>query len=235
VRNTRQKWCDRIEQLALGVEDLIENAKSHQAAAALREIGGRVRRIIERSGKLAAIDEPLYQAVLEGIGASSPRSIWASTRRRGEWDNFDVLFLLGQRAELQAIDRSKMAVHSLKTILNEMRDDKTYATGRRFLREIEDAAEDAQRLFAKSARQIAQACYREPLSQADRLWTNCDSRWGLGPGYRSDLESYFRDWFRGKGDIRDQVEAESLRAWRKLFMRRILSLVAEALEEEIAA
>jgi hypothetical protein len=235
IHSTRRLWCDRIEQLALGVEDLIENAKSHQAAAVQREIGARVRRVIERSGKLTALDEPLYQAVLDAIQVSSPRSICASTRRRGEWDNFDVLFLLGQRAELQAIERTGVALHSLQTILNEMRDDKEYATGRRFLREIGDAAEKVVRQFAKEARQIAEAGYREPLSQADMLWSKCGDRWGQGSGYRNDLESYFRDWFKRQGSVRELVESETERTWRNLFMRGITGLVAEALDEEKAA
>src|SRR5262249_1288358 len=129
VLRTRQRWCDRIEQLALGVEDLIKNAKSHQAERVLHLVEERVGRVIERSGKLESLDEPLYQGVLDAIEVSSPRSIYASMRRRGEWDNFDVLFLLGQRAELQAIERSNVALHSLQTILNEMLDDRDYATG----------------------------------------------------------------------------------------------------------
>jgi hypothetical protein len=235
VSRTRQRWCDRIEQLALGVEDLIDNARSHQAAAVQREIGARVRRVIDRSGKLDPLDEPLYQAVLDAIQISSPRSICASTRRRGEWDNFDVLFLLGQRAELQAIERSNVALHSLQTILHEMRDDKDYSTGRRFLKEIAESAEKAQRLFSKEARQIAEACYRVPLAQADSLWAKCDNRWGQGSGYRNDLETYFREWFKGKGAVRELVESELRRVWQKLFVRGITGLVAEALDEEAAA
>jgi hypothetical protein len=235
VLHTRQRWCDRIEQLALGVEDLIENANSHQAEAVLRLIEERVGRVIERSGKLEPLDEPLYQAVLDAIQVSSPRSICASTRRRGEWDNFDVLFLLGQRAELQAIERSNVALHSLQTILREMLDDQDYFTGHRFLKEIEDAAEGAQRQFAKEARQMAEAFYREPLAQADALWSRCDRRWGQGGGYRDDLEGYFRDWFKGKGVVRDLVESELRRIWQKLFVRGITGLVTQNLSEEKAA
>lgn len=233
--HTRQRWCDRIEQLALGVEDLIENAKSHQAEAVLRLIEERVGRVTERSGKLEPLDEPLYQAVLDAIQASSPRSICASTRRRGEWDNFDVLFLLGQRAELQAIERSNVALHSLQTILHEMLDDQDYLTGHRFLKEIEDAAEGAQRQFAKEARQIAEACYREPLAQADGLWSRCDQRWGQGGGYRNDLEGYFRDWFKGQGAVRDLVESELRRNWQKLFVRGTTGLVEQNPSQEKAA
>jgi hypothetical protein len=149
-----------------------------------------------------------------------------------EWDNFYVLFLLGQSAELQAIERSNVALHSLQTILHEMRDDKDYSIGRRFLKEIAEAAEKAQRLFSKEARQIAEACYREPLAQADSPWTRCGHRWGQGSGYRNDLEAYFREWCKGKGAVRDLVEFELRRAWQRRFVRGITDLVAEAQHEE---
>jgi transcriptional regulator with XRE-family HTH domain len=232
VRTLRKRWCNRIEQLALGVEDLIDNAKNHHAAEVQRKVGGRVRRLIEREGKLQVVDEPLYQAVLEGIQVSSPRSICASTRRRGEWENFDVLFLIGRRAELQAMERSNSAVTSLQTILHEMSDDHAYQTGTRFLGEICDAAESAQRQFSKEARQIAEASYREPLSQADDLWAACDNRWGQGSGYRNDLEGYFRKWFKNQGPIREMIEVKMQRSWRRLFVQRILNLVAEEIDEE---
>jgi hypothetical protein len=122
---------------------------------------------------------------MSGIRYAS--TIWAMTRRNGEYCHFSVSHQIGAGGAKDALFRPRNSRACS-------------------IQQVEVSADGWRRAFAEAARTAAVEVYRDRLEADVGLWSQCSAQWGAGPGTRSASARIIRDGFEKRADLNQKLE-----------------------------
>lgn len=222
VTRMRDNQTRRVRTLRDAVDHLIKNKNQVKLKEAQKNILEALLRYAGRHTKMRERTEQPYERMLSELSKTSPRSIWASTRRGGTWYNFDVYHYLGLGVENDARRRTVQAVGGLYELLDEMSSNPETKPAAKFVTSLREKAIDWHHTFLSECLEIGATAYRTALGDNEAIWSRCEERWGMGGGYRGDIGETLKEWFLGEGlPIGDLVERRVRSAWREHFIREI--------------
>lgn len=219
----RAKQAERVQGLVAAVDHLIEHQNEEKLKEAQRLVVGKLQRFIKRHEKLPERVMPAHQSLIDAFQEVSARSIWASTRRDGEWDNFSVSAYLGVGTQLDARARSEQSVSGLRELLDDMSADPQTESAIKFIDTARGSADGWYQDFLSESRHVGEETYKSALSEDKQLWSKCLDRWGQGGGYRIDVGLILRSWFEApeRLGLRGALENRLRAAWRSKFVGQI--------------
>ena len=147
-------------------------------------------------------------------------SVRASVRRQGNWDRLDYTHHMGSGARAMVAGLVIRQRNSFKEVAENALNDPD-------LEKATDLVNQAVRIFNNSVNALLQASqnfgrttHTYDLEPDGKLWLDCESEWGKGPGYRDRVVKRHEDWFDIKRDglerrIRELVDRE----WENLLGR----------------
>jgi hypothetical protein len=142
------------------------------------------------------------------------RTLWAATRRAGQFWNFNVFQYLGDGAAAEAKVRSAKVIAGLTEIIESQRGDPELASTYDMLAQILANGEQWEADFVNAARHHAVAIYSEPLGRDQGLWDDCEAPYGTGRGgYREGVAAHLREWFEENAELREELDRRVNRAW----------------------
>lgn len=229
----RETHAARVSNLAATVDDLVKNHEAQAVAAAVEEVARRLRTFLGSSEGLRTRERHAYEEVMTQIDrARYASTLWASLRREGDYNGFNVYHHLGVGASTDGLLRCRLWFDDLLAHVRLMKADPGLALAGGVLGQIESNAQDWRSTFAESARTAGSEVYREPMQQAADLWARCVGEWGRGPGFKQRVKAHLRGWFDEEEKLKDRIEEILDARFRETVVRRLEVLCEETSAEE---
>lgn len=231
IRRMRQIQVERLESLANTVHKLIKNHEVAAAEAVRADVLKQLSIFVKRHGGLGDRLRPVHHDLIAAVETLNARTVWATTRRQGRWQNLDVYYYLGAGAAADAKRRVRPIFQELQGILGNMLEDPDFESAYEFIGEVRTNAEEWQKEFFETVRRAGQETFRPGLEDATQLWSDCENRWGSGGVYRPFVAEQMREWFEGQVKLHKALEAKIRLAWRSEVLRPLRELCNESVTE----
>ena len=230
ISRMRGSMAEKMSDLCDGAEEIIENREQVAVAAAIEEVNGRLITFLDGNEELDALEKHAYQEVLRTVSERHPSTIWAATRRNGEFYGLNVIHQVGVGAAKDAQLRSRDWFAKIEGQVNTLKADPGLALAQHSIDLIELVAKAGLPVFQEAAQQNAMEIYRGPLSQ-DHLWSTCLEEWGEGPGYTDRIVGHLREWFESHPDLKENLETQMQSLWERLVIAPLRELADEPPED----
>jgi transcriptional regulator with XRE-family HTH domain len=223
----RMAVADRLLDLCAAVEQLIEKHETHALTAAIEEVANRLSSFLSGNRLLGARERLPYVDAIETIKKVRYAStLWAATRRGGEYSGLSVSHQIGVGAARDARLRSKVWFQSLDAFLNALKADRGLELAAKTIDQISKSAALSEKAFLEAVQRAGTEVYREPLAKSS-VWSTCSSEWGKGKGFTARVVRHLENWFEGRSQYKDRVEIIVGGLWEKLVISPLVRLAEE--------
>lgn len=217
----------RLFDLCAAADDVMKNHEAQALTAALEEVAERLNSFLGTHSALAAREKHAYSEALSTIrGVRYAATLWAATRRNGEYSGLNIVHNIGVGAAKDARLRSERWIASLKDYLAVLAADDGLKLAERNVVQMENSATSSRAIFLEAVQRAGMEVYRGPLSQSD-VWATCAGHWGAGGGFKTSVVNDLERWFERRTDLKDKLEAMTNALWEQLVIAPMKRLVAE--------
>jgi transcriptional regulator with XRE-family HTH domain len=222
---------ERLFDLCAAAQEIIENHEAEALNAAIEEVANRLNTFLKGNRRLGAREQLAYQEALATVrGVRYASTLWAATRRNGEYSGLSFLHLIGVGAARDARLRSSGWFQSLDAFLKSLKADDGLALATRTIDQIAASADASRGAFLDAAQRGGVEVYREPLAQAP-VWGACASEWGQGAGFKHRVASHLEKWFDKKAELKETLENIVNNLWEQSVIGPLLRLAEEGTSE----
>ena len=208
-------------------QDIIRNHEAQALNAAIEEVANRLNPFLRGNRGLGAREQLAHVDAIKTIkGVRYASTLWASTRRSGEYTGLNVVHLVGVGTARDAKLRSEIWFNGLDAFLRSLKADEGLALANRSIDQIAASAAASNRAFLDAAQFGGVEVYREPLSQS-RVWWTCASEWGCGPGFKRRVAGHLEGWFAKKAKLKDRLEQMMNGLWEEIVIAPLLLRLVE--------
>ncbi len=192
--------------------------------AAIEEVANRLNTFLAGNRRLGARERLAHVDALNIIrGVRYASTLWAATRRNGEYVGLNINHLIGVGAARDAKLRSYTWFAALDAFLNALKADGDLALAAKSIEQISANAMASKRAFLEAAQRGGIEVYREPLSQSP-AWASCAAEWGAGPGFKGRVAQQLEDWFTAQTGLKSTLEDMINSLWEKTVIAPLLRL-----------
>ena len=222
---------DRLFDLCAASQDIIRNHEAQALNAAIEEVANRLSTFLKGNRELGAREQLAHVDAINTIkGVRYAATLWASTRRNGDYTGLNVVHLVGVGTARDAKRRSESWFNGLDAFLNSLKADEGLALANRSIDQIAASASASKRAFLEAAQLGGVEVYRGPLSQSS-VWSDCASEWGRGPGFKLRVAEHLESWFAKKAKLKDRLEQMVNGLWEEMVIAPLVRLVEESAPE----
>ncbi len=233
IRTLREHFEKQLQDECAAVEEVLHNHEQHAFNAAVQEVARRLGHFLDAHRKVGARVRPVHQEIIDALnGTRYASTVWAMTRRSGEYYNFSVSHHLGSGCAKDALLRSHQWFERLQGELETMKQDPDLQPAEKTIGQIEASVGTWRRTFAEAVRIAAIEVYREEVEDAGDLWVGCSGEWGQGAGFRDRVVSRLRDWFEKRTDLNDELERIVSAIWENEVLDQMERLTNESWDQE---
>lgn len=224
----RDTVSERLFGLCAAATEIIENHEQHAVTAAIEEVARRLNTFLRGNGKLGARERHAYEEALNTVrGVRYASTLWAATRRNGEYSGLNIVHQVGVGAAKDARLRSRDWFVRIEGHVNELKADEELSLAMHSIDQIRAVAETSKRAFLEGAQRIATEIYREPLTQ-DPVWIDCASEWGRGPGFTRRVATNLNRWFDDtRPDLKEALDERLNALWERTVIAPLMQLTEE--------
>jgi transcriptional regulator with XRE-family HTH domain len=228
VLRLRQTFEERLLGECAAADEVIQNHEKQAFTMAVQEVTNRLATFLDAHRPLPSRVRPAHQEMTNALAEVRYAStIWAMTRRNGEYYNFSVSHHVGAGGAKDAMLRSKNWFERLQGLLDTLKKDPDLSLASKTILQIEASTGVWRRKFAEASRAAAVEVFREPLESDQKLWYDCVTQWGAGPGFKARVSRLLADWFEKRTDLNDQLEEIMAAAWDQQVLRQLERLSHE--------
>lgn len=235
IGDLRKAQADSATAAIAAIDQMLDNVEKAQALATLEAINAELQIFAQRHSTIKAAAKPVHGRLLNTVRMLHQRTVWAATRRDGEFWNFDVYQHLGDGSAAEAKRRSGPAISGLREIIENKLADERYEAAHSFLGQLLDNLSAWEADFVKAARHHAVSVYKPRLSVARKLWTDTENKYGQGLNYREEVAAELEQWFDDHEELQEELEQFIRRAWRTSVIRPLRDASGNATSTQDAA
>jgi transcriptional regulator with XRE-family HTH domain len=228
IADLRAAQRERAETTISAIDQMLSNVEKAQAIATLDAINEEFRIFAERHAELKPSSRSAHSRLLGSVRTFHPRTIWATTRRGGEFWNFDVYQHLGDGAAAEAKRRSASSIDGLRELISNRLENPKYEAAHAFLGQLLDDVNTWEADFVKAARHHAVAVFKPELSAAHEMWARAEAKYGQGLNYREEVASELEEWFDNKAELQEALEQQIRRSWRTSILQPLRDATGNA-------
>lgn len=227
LNRMRKTAADRMFDLCASVEDLIENSEVQALNAAIEEVANKLNNFLQGNRRIGARERLAHVEAISTIrGVRYASTLWAATRRNGEYSGLNIVHQVGVGAARDARLRSESWFASMEAYLNALKADKGLSLAQKTIDQIGKMMLAAKPNFLDLVQRAAMEVYRAPLSQAP-VWSQCASEWGQGAGFKNRVAHHLEKWFEANHAEKDRLEEIVNGLWEKVVITPLLRLSEE--------
>jgi transcriptional regulator with XRE-family HTH domain len=231
IKCMRKSVEEQLFDLCAAVQEIIENQEQQAITAAIEEVAGRLHSFLEGNRRLGAREQLAYAEAISTVKTVRYAStLWASTRRNGEYSGLNVVHLVGVGAARDASQRSDAWFTSLDAFLKSLKADTGLVLATKTIEQIAKGAVASKRAFIDAAQRAGVEVYKEPLTQAG-VWAPCAAEWGQGPGFARRVAARLEGWFANQNGLKDKLEEVLTTLWEQNVILPLRRLVEEKAPE----
>jgi transcriptional regulator with XRE-family HTH domain len=217
----------RLFDLCAAAQDIIENHEAEALNAAIEEVANRLITFLEGNRRLGACEKLAYAEALSTVrGVRHASTLWATTRRKGEYAGLNIIYLIGVGAARDAKLRSDAWFNGFDAFVNSLKADGDLQLALKTIEQIAASAKSARASFLEAAQRAAVEVYREPLTQAT-VWPVCAGEWGQGPGFKHRVANHLEKWFSGESKLKETLEEVLENLWQQSVIRSLRKVSQE--------
>ena len=213
LRRMRSRAASQIELVHEAIEELFVNRGRAAAQAAQAAVARSLAVYISQHREAPERHRSVHSRFLDYLDFVHQRTLWASTRRLGSWDNFDVFFHLGESAASEAKQRCTAAFDELRGLVRNKLGDLELAPTHKFLRRLDSRIDEWEQDYISAARNLAVSLFKPPLKQDSALWATCESVYGSGSPFCVHVVRTLRAWFDKHAQIETEFDTKLEEAW----------------------
>jgi len=211
----------RLFDLCAAVQDIIENHEAEALNAAIEEVANRLTTFLEGNRRLGAREKLAYAEALSTVrGVRYASTLWAATRRKGEYTGLNIIHLIGVGAARDAKLRSDVWFSGFDAFVNSLKADADLQLALKTIEQIAVSAKSARASFLEGAQRAAVEVYREPLTQAG-VWPVCAGEWGQGAGFKHRVADHLEKWFGAHSKLKETLEEVIESLWEQSVIRSL--------------
>ena len=224
----RTTVSERLFNLCTAATEIIENHEQHAVTTAIEAVARRLNTFLRGNGKLGARERHAYEEALRTVqGVRFASTLWAATRRSGEYYGLNIIHQIGVGSARDARLRSRDWFSKIEGHINELKVDEDLAFAKHSIDQIGAVAEASRRTFLEDAQRIAMEIYREPLTQHS-VWSVCASEWGKGAGFKNRVKSHLQEWFdETRPDLKETLDERLNAIWERSVIAPLRDLTEE--------
>lgn len=232
IERMRTAKATAIEELRETVRETTENIDKEEAEAAHARVRQDLLIFLKRHHALPKRERPPQRRLLEDVSTAHPRTVWATTRRRGTWWNLHAPNSIGTGARIDASARSQKALIGISEVLDNLRANDELEPAWSFIDTLKGTVEGWREDFLNEARQVGVTVFRLPLTVDVKFWRACEKRYGWGGGFRDAVVNDLAHWFDNRDKLLTQYDTKLQQVWEEEFIDPLAELVAEGPGEE---
>lgn len=214
----------RLFDLCAAVQEIIENHEAEALNAAIEEVANRLRTFLDGNRRLGAREKLAYADALSTVrGVRYASTLWAATRRKGEYSGLNIVHLIGVGAARDAKLRSDAWSIGFDAFIKSLKADNDLQLASRTIDQIAVSAQSARASFLDTAQRAAVEVYREPLTQAP-VWPVCAGEWGQGSGFKLRVANHLEKWFTSQSKLKDILEDVLESLWERSVIDPLLKV-----------
>ncbi|WP_046864784.1 helix-turn-helix domain-containing protein [Microvirga massiliensis] len=218
----REAVAERLLDLCAAVEELIENSEVQALNAAIEEVANRLNTFLQANRRLGARERLAHTDAITTIrGVRYASTLWASTRRNGEYSGLNIVHQIGIGAARDARLRCDGWFKSLEAFLNALKADTGLALAVKTIDQIGRSAAISKTTFLDNVQRAGMEVYHEPLAQSP-VWARCASEWGQGPGFKGRVADHLERWFEENANLKAKLEEVANGLWESLVIQPLL-------------
>src|SRR5262245_34701433 len=103
----RTAQARRIGEVGSAIDELIRRYGEAQTKEAQEEVRRRLRIFIGQHLEIGAASQKAHRSFISAVRSTHARTVWASTRRNGNWSGLDAYHWLGVGTVVDAQTRSQ--------------------------------------------------------------------------------------------------------------------------------
>jgi hypothetical protein len=231
LKRMRKSVEERLFDLCAAIQEIIEKHETQALTAAVEEVANRLKSFLRGNRSLGAREQLAYSEAINTIkGVRYAATLWASTRRNGEYSGLNVVHLIGVGAARDTHQGSEAWFKALAAFLNSLKADEGLSLAERTIDQIAEGAAASKLAFLDAVQDAGVETYREPVTQAP-VWPDCAGEWGRGPGFKMRVVARLEKWFASRNDLKDRLEEIVNKQWEQTVILPLLRLVEEEAPE----
>jgi len=207
-------------------DDVMRNHEAQALTAAMEEVAEKLNSFLHTHPALSARERHAYTEALTTIQGVHAATLWAATRRSGEYSGLNIVHNIGVGAAKDARLRSERWFASLKDYLAVLAADEGLTLAAKSIVQMESSAASSRTAFLEAVQRAGMEVYRGALSQAS-VWATCAGHWGTGGGFKGQVSADLEKWFGSRTDLKDKLEEITNTLWDQLVIAPMKRLVAE--------
>lgn len=237
VVRLRKSHEERLLNECAAADEVIRNHETQAFTSAVQAVADQLSNFLGAHASLPPrIRQPSAELIEAMASIRYASTIWAMTRRNGEYYNFSVSHQVGAGGAKDALLRSRIWFQKLQGVLDTLKQDDDLALAQKTIQQVEVSAEGWRRAFAEAARTAAVEVYRGPLEADVDLWSSCALQWGSGPGFKVRVQRIILNWFETQAELNQKLEEIMAALWEKTVvspLKRLSNESAGELSEDI--
>lgn len=223
----REAVAEHLLSVCAAVEELIENSETQALNAAVEEVANRLSTFLRGNRKLGARERLAYLDALATVrGVRYASTLWAATRRNGEYSGLNIIHQIGVGAARDSRIRCDGWLRALDAFLNSLKADDGLTLATKTIDQIGANAAASKAAFLDNVQRAAMEVYYDPLTQSP-VWSKCAREWRQGPGFKMRVADHLEDWFDDQADLKEKLEEIVVARWEALVIAPILRLADE--------
>lgn len=228
LNRLRDEAADRLFDLCAAVDEILDNHEAQTMVFAVEEVAKRLRNFLNANSSLGARESLAHVEAVRVIRSVRYAStLWAATRRNGEYSGLSIMHQIGVGAARDAALRSQRWFTSLEDHLKALKADEDLSIAQKTIEQIGRGAATSRVAFLEAVQRAGIEVYHERL-YASPIWIECASQWGLGPGFKHRVADRIETWFGQQVDLKDRLEATVQSLWETNVLAPLRRLVDEA-------
>jgi transcriptional regulator with XRE-family HTH domain len=233
MRDFKRKEIVHFDGVIDSLIDDIGQTHFEQTQSKVREkISAFLKQKAEQMDLLAG-RTPTWIKLVREVNRFHASSVWSIARGNGEGRSIDLYQVFAELFREDAKERTTLPTTELKTLLKELLHDddmqrREMKRSKSFVAEVIAMTDRQQEAFLQAAGPLAQSSLKQVFKQDDEFWTPCASRWGQGPGFRSDIADRIENWFESRPRISARLEAHLQGLWDDKFVNWLRSYMVKA-------
>ena len=228
VLNMRKACATRVQNLCAAIDDLIEHHEAQAFSAAVEEVANQLRMFLESNSELKAREKHAYDEALKTVGqVRYAATLWASARRNGQYSGLSIGHQTGIGAAQDGLLRCHDWFSGIQMHLRTLKANPDLDLARKTIDEIAVSVAASRTDFAEALQTAGVEVYREPLQNANELWSSCAREWGQGPGFKRRVRNHLRLWFEKRSDLKDRLERLTHVLWTEKVITPVMRLAEE--------
>jgi transcriptional regulator with XRE-family HTH domain len=213
----------RLKEITSATDDLVTKYQEQQVQTAMAKLRAKLQQFVDTYHQLPDRIITVHSRLLDAFNRRHARTVWASTRRNGEWDNLNSYQIAGVSANMDAQARCNAAAAALDATFDGLMKDPVCAAIQNHLLVLKKNVADWKLKFLDKVRRRSEEIFRAVLFPDNLLWDTCEAYWPQGKGFRDRVAGDVRKWLDDPRHewLQEAIEGIIRKEWQDFFISPI--------------